>query len=532
MKSQEILEIQNKQKQNKFKEESMIQAMSFASYSVPVFKELKYKKWINCGPDNLWPNYLVSLANHGGIHNRIIDNKARQIAGDGLTVEDSEDKEQLARINEFLKKIGFNKKTLKRVTKDQQTFGYFFLGITWNKTRTQIANIYHVDSSTLRVGLPNKDTKCIDHYFYSEDWTQYTQPDFKPEKIMAYDSCNRIDANQIVMVTNYSPTNRYYGLPDYIGGLDAIESYAALGEHVLANVTNGLAPSLNISFNNGQPTPEEMETVYNQINALYRGPKNAGKFILSFNNSKENATTIEPIQVNNMSEVYTAIKEKCQSDIVICHGVTSPILVGITIPGQLGGVSGELQRSSETFFRDVIHPAQIQIEEVMQELLEVNGFTLKVWIKPSAKLSYDFDDSTLLSIMTVDELRNKVNLPPLSEADKPNLGINIAQIAAGGKPAFESAVIEGDEKLAADAPVTNSALRGLTPQENSDMYRIVRDFTKGKINEHLALARIQAYGIDEEVAKKILGIVDEEEMNVDATSLPKYVNELPNKNKK
>jgi hypothetical protein len=38
------------------------------------------------------------------------------------------------------------------------------------------------------------------------------------------------------------------------------------------------------------------------------------------------------------------------------------------------------------------------------------------------------------------------------------------------------------------------------------MYRIVRDYTKGKINEHLAVTRLTAYGIDETQAKKILGI--------------------------
>jgi hypothetical protein len=38
------------------------------------------------------------------------------------------------------------------------------------------------------------------------------------------------------------------------------------------------------------------------------------------------------------------------------------------------------------------------------------------------------------------------------------------------------------------------------------MYRIVRDYSKGKINEHLAVTRLTAYGIDEIQAKKILGI--------------------------
>jgi DNA-binding Lrp family transcriptional regulator/uncharacterized membrane protein len=56
------------------------------------------------------------------------------------------------------------------------------------------------------------------------------------------------------------------------------------------------------------------------------------------------------------------------------------------------------------------------------------------------------------------------------------------------------------------AAITNDNLTGLSAADNADMYRIVRDYSKGKINEHLAVTRLTAYGIDESQAKKILGI--------------------------
>lgn len=520
---QKIKEIQDSMS-SKYKEGSKIQSMSFASYNVPQFKEKMYKEWINCGPDNLWPNYLMHLVNNCGIHKRILDSKARQIAGKGLTIEDSQDKEQVANIEEFLKRNRFNKKTLKRIAIDQQTFGYWFLGIKWSDDRRTIEKFYHIDAASLRVGVPNKERQ-VTHFYWSEDWTNYRRKEFLPEKIAIFDTEERIEKDQLLMVRGYAPLNRFYALPSYVGCIDAIESYYELGSHVLNNTKNGLSPSLNISFNNGEPTEEERELIYRTINALYKGSKNAGKYILSFNKSKENATTIEPIQVSNMSEVYTAIKEKCQSDIVIGHGLTSPVLAGIPIPGQIGDSAGEIATASESFYNELIIPAQLEIQEVIQEILEINGFTLKVFIQEAKPITYRFDDSTLMSIMTADELRHKINLPPLSDADRTNLAINL------GKPKVEPKVdttVPVAEGMADDSasPLTNSALRGLTPQENSDMYRIVRDFTKGKLNEHLALARIMAYGIDEETAKKILGM-GEEEMNIETPGLKPYVNELP-----
>ena len=367
MTQEELNELKNElgvynQGTNHYKEGSAIQALKFASYNIPNFKEKKFKDWVNCGPDNLWPLYLLKLVNNCAIHNRIIESKVRQIAGEGLTVQDSEDKDQLAQMEAFLKKIKFNKKTLKRIAFDQQLFGYFFLGITWNKARTGIANIYHVDASSIRVGTPDEECREITHMYYSEDWTQYKKQNFQPEKIAVFDENRRIEENQILMVRGYRPATRFYNLPSYIGCLDAIEAYSELGNHILNNVKQGFSPNLNISFNNGQPTDEEREVVYRTINSLYTG--NGPKFILSFNNSKENATTFDPINTDNMSEVYAGIKEKCQNDIVVGHGLTSPILAGIAMPGQLGGVSGEIERASEAFFNYVISPAQIQIEEV------------------------------------------------------------------------------------------------------------------------------------------------------------------------
>lgn len=532
MNQEEINHIQKIQEEigmSKFKAGSKVQTMSFASYNVPQFKERLYKEWITCGPDNLWPLYLIHLSNNCGIHNMILDSKATQIAGQGLTIEDSQDKDQTALIEDFLKKSKFNKKQLKKIAIDQQMFGYWFLGITWNKARTGIARIYHVDASTIRVGIPDPDTRMVEHFFYSEDWTQSTKKAFAPEKICAYDPTNRVAENQLMIVTKYKPNTRYYGLPQYVGCIDSIESYYELSSHVLNNTKNGLSPSLNISFNNGEPSEEEREVIYRTINALYKGSKNAGKYILSFNKSKENATTIEPIQVSNMSEVYTTIKEKCQSDIIIGHGLPSPILAGVTIPGQLGGVSSEIERYSEIFYNKIIAPNQQEIADVIQEILEVNGWTLKVWIKESQSITYKYDDTTLMNICTVDELRKKIGLPPLSESDRTNLAVNITQPAAA-KPAVPGVTPEGmSDEAGIVTPAVNDSLRGLTPQENSDMYRIVRDYTKGKLNEHLALARIQAYGIDEETSKKILGIAEEEQLSIDSTNVKPYVKEVEKK---
>lgn len=528
---QKIKDIQENQG-SKYTKDSSIQTVKMADYKTPIFRERKFKEWINCGPDNLWPLYLLRIMNNCAMHKRIIDSKVKQVAGEGLTVQDSEDKDQLAQMNEFLKKIKFNRKTLKKVAYDQQIFGYWFLGITWNSTRTKIANIYHVDASSIRVGTPDPDTKQITCFYYSEDWTQYRKQDFQPEKIAMFDPNNRVDENCLIMVREYQPATRFYALPSYEGCRDSIELSYELGSYMLNSIKNGLSPSLNISFNNGEPTEEERETIYRTVNSLYKGSSNAGKFILSFNKSKENATTIEPIQVSNMSEIYSKLDEYASNQIIVGHGLPSPALGGVAIPGQLGGISGEIEVASELFFNQVIAPSQLQIEEVMQELLEVNGFDLKVWIKDSQPVSFQYDDTTLMSIMTIDEMRLRINLPALSDFDKKNLAINITNpqglISQTEQKTVQPAATEG---MSNEIPI-NENIKNLSAKQHQQMLRIIRQYNKEQITKQTATILLKTgLGLSDEDINAMLDGA-EEDMSIEAPNIAPYIKEVDDKKKK
>lgn len=503
---------------NKFVKDSPIQAIGFKAYETPNFVERNYKKYVLAGFDNLWPKYLLRLKANCAIHNAIVDSKVRQVAGEGLTIEDTNDKEQLSKLTAFLKKIKINK-SIKRIAEDQQTFGYWFMGITWNAERTKIANLYHVDASTIRVGVPNSKG-IVEHFYYSEDWSRYTNNDFRPKKIQRFNPEKRIDENCLIMVRGYRPDTRFYNLPSYEGARSAIELVGELSEYMLNSIKNGLSPSLNIAFNNGEPTEEEKQVIYNSINSLYAGSRNAGRYILSFNKSKENATTVEPIQTSNLSQMYASLADFAKNQIIVGHK-TYPILVGVDQPGSLGNSAGEVERLSEQFYEFVINPAQTEITDTIQELLEINGFNLNIWIKDVQPISYAYDDSTLLSIMTIDELRARINLAPLSENDKKNLGINISQLADGTKEVTE---IKDETKLSADGTVpvqVNDNIKNLSPKQHQQLMRIIRQFSRGQLTEEAATTLLKVgLGLSPEDIASILGANDTSD---DA----EFVNEQP-----
>ncbi len=521
--------------QNGYKNDSALQTFNFASYAVPVFKEKLYKEWISCGDNNLYPNYLVDKMNKCAIHNAIIESKVRQIIGEGMTVEDSQDKDQLSQVTAFLKKINM-KKLLRRIAFDYELFGYFFIGVTWSNDRTKIANLYHVDATSIRVGKPNPDTREIDKFYYSEDWTQFKKKDFIPEEIPVFDPNCRIEANCLLMVRGYRPNTRFYNLPTYVGAMNAIELNYEIGNYMLNSIKNGLSPSMNIAFNNGNPSDEEKEVIYKQIRNLYSGSNNAGKFILSFNQSKDNATTVDPIETSNMSEIYSKLSEFCQNEIVRGHRLPNPILAGISVPGQLG-LSNEIVQSAELFYNQVIAPVQLLLEETMQDLLEVNNFTLKVFIKDSNPISFTYSDATLLNILTINELRQRIGMPPLSDADIKNLAIRIAKPEANKEPANSAQPTpakKATEGLSTDEPIiVNEAIRGLTAKQHQQLVRVIRQYSKGQITKEVATVLLKTgLGLSQEDIDAMLPDIEDETLSISTPGVSPYVDQVDPKKKK
>ena len=74
-------------------------------------------------------------------------------------------------------------------------------------------------------------------------------------------------------------------------------------------------------------------------------------------------------------------------------------------------------------------------------------------------------------------------------------------------------------------PVQEEHMTGLDAAQNKDLQRIVRDYSKGRMNEHMAIDRIKSYGVTEETAKKWLGI----QMSIQMKAQDKYIAHIKSK---
>ena len=146
-----------------------------------------------------------------------------------------------------------------------------------------------------------------------------------------------------------------------------------------------------INFNNGVPTEEERELIERRIIQKFSGSSNSGKFILAFNDNKEMAASIEPVQLSDASEQYQFLADESMRKLMVAHRVTSPMLMGIKDNTGLGNNADELKTASLLFHNTVVRPIQELILDAIDDIMAVNGASLNIYFKTLQPLELQAD---------------------------------------------------------------------------------------------------------------------------------------------
>ena len=340
--------------------------------------ERKNKDYVSFGQYNSFPQELIELYNNSSIHNTCVNAIVDGIIGEGLTADP-----------EFVLDIANSTKEswndiLKKVALDYKLYGGFSLEVIWNKARTKVAEVYHIDFSWLRAKEKNYRGQ-IPGYFISDEWsTNYrygrdygnvsTQdmpylPIYNPRMATS-------EPKQLLVYKPYRPGMSYYPLPDYVGALRVIDLDQEVDNFHINNIKNGLAPSLAITtFTNANE--DEREAIERMLQIQYSGTNNAGSLMYMDVDSPENAPQITPINSNGSDDYYIAINDMVTQKILTAHRITSPMILGIKTEGQLGGRE-EVIDAYLLLINTVIRPFQQDILAIFEDLLEMKYPELEI----------------------------------------------------------------------------------------------------------------------------------------------------------
>jgi len=359
--------------------------LDYQGTNVPQFADANNNEWISFGADNLYPLYLEELYTSSSINGALVKGISDMIYGGGL---DSDTKDE--HVDEWLRlqKLFGDGEALKRACFDLKLYGNCYLNPIWSQDRTTIAEVHHVPASNVRVGKAD-DQDNVTEYYYSPKWAEAKKPEYTPQVIPAFSTDDRTAPSQLLQIKLYNPVSFSYGLCDYVGSTNYIELDRDISEYHLANIKNGLMPSMMISFHNGIPTDEERLDIERGLYQKFGGATNAGKMLISFNDNQEDAPSIEPIQLADPHRMYEYLSKEVSVKILSGHRVTSPLLFGLRNEGGgFGSNADEMRDAFDIFQTTVIDNFQEVILNGIRPILAAASFTLPLHFKKYVPASF------------------------------------------------------------------------------------------------------------------------------------------------
>jgi DNA-binding MarR family transcriptional regulator len=392
----------------------MIKFLKFDEVPLPIYKEVKGKDYIFYGERNDYPNYLLRIYNNSAKHNAIVTGKVDYICGNGWTVK-AEDEMQKAKAFGIIDRVNSKEESLNEVTNklvtDLTIFGGYYLQVIWTKATGEIAELYHVDYYKVRTNAENS------LFYVSDNWIKNDNVNPRPdyETYPAFDP-NNPTGSQILYFKEYRAGVNTYSLPDYRGAISYIELDISIGEYHLNTINNGMFSSKLINLNGGKVSQEEEDRIERQFQNKFSGSKNAGKFMLAFNDSKENEPSIIDLSGTELDKHFDLLNLTVQTEIFSGHKITSPMLFGIKTEGQLGGRS-EMREAYQLFQNTYVNAKQRAMEEVVNYLLKFNDVIAELELKPTEPISFEFSEAIISANMTQDEIREKLGLAPIKKKE-------------------------------------------------------------------------------------------------------------------
>jgi len=348
-----------------------LKIFNLAEHKRPEIIEDKRKDWVTWGDENSYFSYLMDRYKNSATNNSIINSIVRLMYGKGLSAKDAQRKP-----NEYASLMSiFGKKDVKQLCLDLKLFGKCAIQVHYSKDRKLVKKAYHIPVNLLAPEKCNEDGD-VEAYYFSDNWNDVRN--YEPKRIPAFGTSS--ESVEVLYIQPYSAGMKYFAHVDYQGGVDYTLLEEEISDYLINEVQNGFSGTKVINVNNGVPTEEQQSFINAKIKQTLTGSKGQ-KVIVSFNDNKETAITVDDIPLNDAPEHYQYLSEECMRKIMLSHSVTSPLIFGIATSTGFSSNADELQNSFNLFDNMVIKPFQEMLLDAFDSILEYNGVSLDLYFK-------------------------------------------------------------------------------------------------------------------------------------------------------
>ena len=389
-----------------------ISFVEMANYERPEVIETAKDDYISYGSDNNYYGEIIERYLGSPTNSRCINGISDMIFGRGLDAIDRN-----INIDSYIemKKL-VDEGELRKIVGDRKLLGSGCIKVNYNKDKTKIVAIKHHPMETLRAEKTREGV--IKAYYYHPDWKNKKEGD-QPKRIPTFGNGSDKQTTEVFVIRPYVSGFYYYSPCDYQASLQYSQLEEEVSNYHISNIQNGLQPSLLVNFNNGVPSESIQASMERKIKDKFGGSSNGGRFILSFNEDKETAASVEPIHLPDAHAQYQFLADESREKIMLGHGIVSPILLGIKDNTGFGNNAEELRTASILMDNIVIRPFQENIIQGLNKILAFNKIFLSLYfvtLQPIEFVELDNIETSVVKeqetgekLSKVDNLKYKVN---------------------------------------------------------------------------------------------------------------------------
>ncbi len=366
--------------------------LQFSDYT-PVSPREKTDRagWVNFGEKNLFPQYLRELAETSPVHGSLCISISDMIAGKGVEAGNNQERVDALDIsNSFY-----------GCAHDWKKFGGYFLEVIYSTDRQTIGKINHLPFEECRIAIEEESEDVIG-IFHSQDWAATKKKRNRPVFIPQFNSLKSVEQpRQVYWCFNYT-SGQVYPRPDYWSAVNYIELSKQIGIYHVNNIMNGLFPSFIVSFFQGGQDPDTQRKIANDWENKMSGARNAGKFIMTFNEPDHQKPEIVPFPISDADKQYEFLSSTSRQEIMVAHRITTPLLFGIREQTGFGSNKDEMIAGLQIFMNQVIEPAQQKLINGFEEILSFEIPTIELSVIQNTPIAIEEASTTQLTPSTAD----------------------------------------------------------------------------------------------------------------------------------
>ena len=361
------------------------------------------KGWVTLGEANSFSDYLIDLYYSSPVHSALTMSIAFMIAGKEIKSNNPVAQREIDRLklNNIRRPIAL----------DAKMQGGYYLEVIWSVDRKSIAKINELPYENCRLAVAN-DEDVIPGIYYSKDWNDIRKKKNAPVFIPMYNPTSKADEpSQVLFIGVMTPGSAYYPKPDYYSAINYIEITREISEFYRAFLSNGMAPSYFLHFNNGIPDPEEQMAIRINWEAAV-GTQKSGKVVFTFNESADRAPRLDLVPMTDADKQWQELSVQSRENILAAHRVTSPLLFGIRDAGGLGSNADEMKQAYRIFNKNIIEPYQKIITDSFEEIFKGMGIVADLYIESNDLFSDEMDKAIAATTPAVaDSATTDTNAP-------------------------------------------------------------------------------------------------------------------------